>query len=101
MICLSILYANLNIIYHFFKLYFIYFFIKQSINFRLSFEFFLNDRIDLFFWLSSFFTVGRYFFFLCTFPYVFTVTRGKEMVDNFITFLHGLITVAFITLRIT
>src|SRR5699024_9737679 len=96
MICLSILYANLNIIYHFFKLYFISFFIKQSINFRFSFEFFLYSRIALFYWLSSIFTVGRYFSFLCTFPYGLAVKSGKEVVNSFITTRQQFVPVAFL-----
>src|SRR5699024_5681601 len=96
MFCLSILYANLNIIYHFFKLIFISFFINQIINFRLSFEFFLNARIALFYWLSSIFTVGRYFSFLCTFPYGLAVKSGKEVVNSFITTRQQFVPVAFL-----
>src|SRR5699024_8869716 len=64
---------------------FTFFIHKQSINFRLSFEFFLNARIALFYWLSSIFPVGRYFSFLCTFPSGLAVKSGKEVVNSFIT----------------
>src|SRR5699024_12373717 len=68
----------------------------QSINFRLSFEFFLNARIALFYWLSSIFTVGRYFSFLCTFPYGLAVKSGKEVVNSFITTRQQFVPVAFL-----
>src|SRR5699024_12026224 len=101
MICLSILYANLNIISHFFKLYYISFFIKQSINFRLSFEFFLNARIALFYWLSSIFTVGSYFSFLCTFPYRLAVERGREVVNALVSTRPHFVLVACLLPRVS
>lgn len=44
---------------------------------QLSFYIFLNARKALFYVLSSIFTVGRYFTFLCIFPHVLAVRSGK------------------------